>query len=453
MRLRDYTREFPANFKLGFPVMISLFGHTFVGFMDNVMVGKLGARELAASSLANSFLFIAIAAGVGISMSITPLIAEADGEGNRQKGRSIFHNGLFLCLLSGLAFYALLYACHPLLHLMKQPQAVVELAVPYFKWISISIIPLMLFQGYKQFADGLSETKYAMYAVVLANILNIVVSYLFIHGWGIIPKLGLMGTAVGAISARTLMLFFLHFILKYQTKFKPYFRKFTYKRLHKQMLKKLSNIGFPTALQMFFEIAIFNVAVWVSGVLGEEAQAANQIALNLGSMTFTFATGLSVTAMIRVGRQKGMRNFDELRRIAGSVFLFVVLLETFFMLLFVLGNKILPLLFLNFSEVDKIVESTTVLTIASKLLIVSGFFQIFDGVQVVALGALRGLQDVKIPTWITLLAYWVIAFPLLYFLGLFTSLGTVGIWIGLLSGLAFSAVFQTLRFYYLLRKL
>lgn len=453
MRIADYTKEFSYNFKLGFPVMIGLFGHTFVGFMDNVMVGKLGATELAAASLANSFFFIAIAIGIGISMAITPLIAEAHGANNIQTGRAIFHNGVLICGIAGVALFLLLFSCFPLFKIMHQPQEVVELAIPYFKWIAVSIIPLMIFQGYKQFADGLSETKYAMYAVIFANIINVVVSYIFIYGLWIAPEMGLMGTAVGAITSRVLMVVFLHQLLTRKKKFAPYFRKWTRKRINKKMITSLLNIGLPTALQMFFEIAIFNVAVWVSGVLGAPTQAANQIALNLGSMTFTFATGLSVTAMIRVGNQKGKKAFQELKRIAGSIFLFVILLEVVFMILFIFGNELLPKLFVNLSDADKIAESTLVMEIAAKLLIVSGLFQVFDGIQVVALGALRGIQDVKIPTWITLCAYWLIAFPLLYYLGLYTNLGAVGIWIGLLCGLAFSAIFQTSRFYFLVRKM
>lgn len=433
--------------------MIGLFGHTFVGFMDNIMVGKLGATELAAASLANSFFFIAIAVGIGISMAITPLIAEADGEKNIQKGRSIFHNGIVVCSLAGIILFVFLFSCYPLFNMMHQPKEVVELAIPYFQWISISIIPLMVFQGYKQFADGLSETKYAMYAVIFANIINILVSYVFIYGLWIAPEMGLMGTAVGAISSRILMVVFLHLILVRKQKFALYFRKWSAKRIDKRMIVTLLNIGLPTALQMFFEIAIFNVAVWVSGVLGAPTQAANQIALNLGSMTFTFATGLGVTAMIRVGNQKGKKAYKELRRIAGSIFLFVILLETLFMLIFIFGNHLLPRMFVNLSDADKIAESTLVIGIAAKLLLVSGLFQLFDGIQVVALGALRGLQDVKIPTWITLCAYWLIAFPLLYYLGLYTSLGAEGIWIGLLCGLAFSAIFQTLRFHLLTKKM
>lgn len=453
MQLKNYTREFSYNLKLGLPVMIGLFGHTFVGLMDNVMVGKLGATELAAVSLGNSFMFIAIAIGIGFSVAITPLIAESDGEKNFVHGRTIFQNGLFLCTILGLLLFLGLYASSPIFKFMQQPDEVVALAIPYFKLVAVSIIPMLIFQGYKQFADGLSETKYAMYAVIFANVINIVVNYFFIYGIWIFPALGVMGAAVGTLVSRILMVFFIYFILSRKKKFKPYFRKFRFKRIKKIYIKKIIQLGLPSAMQMFFEIAIFNVAVWFSGILGAPTQAANQIALNLGSMTFTFATGLGVTAMIRVGNQKGKRDYKELRRIAGSVFLLVILLETCFMILFITCNTLLPKIFVNMSDADKIAESLIVVGIASKLLIVSGLFQLFDGIQVVALGALRGLQDVNIPTWITLIAYWVIAFPLLYYLGLRTSLGAVGIWIGLLVGLAGSAILLVLRFHFLTKRL
>lgn len=454
MSLKKYTSEFSYNLKLAYPVMLGMIGHTLVGFVDNIMVGQLGTAELAAVSLGNSFVFIAMSLGIGFSTAITPLVAEADGASDVESGKQAFNHGLFLCTVLGVSLFLLILAIKPLMYHMKQPEEVVVLAMPYLDLVAFSLIPLVMFQAFKQFADGMSQTKYAMYATILANIINIVLNYVFIFGKFGFPKLGIVGAAVGTLTSRVVMLFFMAFMLRAVPKFKPYIeRNFNFSNLKKVILRKIINLGFPSALQMFFEVAIFNVAIWLSGILGKNPQAANQIALNMATLTFMVVVGLSVTAMIRVGNQKGLRNFIELRRIAFSVFFLAILIETVFAILFVLFHTELPKLYLNEHDLFNSVDNNEVILIASKLLLVAAVFQIFDGLQVVVLGALRGLQDVNIPTVITLIAYWIVGFPVCYYLGKADVYGSVGIWIGLLAGLAASAILLFMRFNYLTRKL
>ena len=218
----------------------------------------------------------------------------------------------------------------------------------------------------------------------------------------------------------------------------------------KIQMRKLFRLGFPSALQMLFEVAFFTSAIWVCGLLGKNEQAANQIALNISSMTFMVAMGLSVAAMIRVGNQKGLGAFVDLRRIAKSVFLLTLLIDIVFAVIFILAKDAFPWLYLESSTAADVVE---VATIASSLFLVAAFFQIFDGAQVVALGALRGLQDVIIPTWICFASYGLVGFTTMVYLGLYTPLGAFGVWIGLLSGLVASSLLLYLRFLYQTNKL
>ena len=210
------------------------------------------------------------------------------------------------------------------------------------------------------------------------------------------------------------------------------------------IFKRILSLGFPTALQMFFEVAIFTATVFLAGNLGTNPQAANQIALNLASMTFMIAVGLGVTATIRVGNQVGLKAYRELRRISFSIFLLVFLIMSVFALLFILLKDILPVFYIDNFEV---------ISLASQLLIIAALFQLSDGIQVVILGALRGLQDVKIPTVICFIAYWIIGFPVSYYFGQPGQLGSMGIWLGLLAGLTSSAILLYFRFNYLSRKL
>lgn len=453
MQLKDYTKEFKYNWQLAAPVMLGMLGHTFVGFVDNVMVGQLGTAELAAVSLGNSFIFIAMSIGIGFSTAITPLIAEADAENNFEKGKSTFKHGLFICAILGVALFLVTLLAKPLMYLMKQPVEVVELSLPYLNIVAISLIPLIIFQGFKQFSDGLSLTRYPMYATILANIINVVLNYLLIFGKFGFPEMGIVGAAYGTLISRLVMVWYLWFLLKLKEKSKAYVIDLKVFVLDKLVVKKLLDLGTPSAMQMFFEVGIFTAAVWLSGLLGKNPQAANQIALNLSSMTFMVATGLSVAAMIRVGNQKGLQNYKDLRRIAYSIFLLGLVLAFGFATMFFLLHEQLPKLYVDFDDAKNFIDNNEVVIIASKLLIVAAIFQISDSIQVIFLGALRGLQDVKIPTIITFISYWLIGFPISWYLGKETLYGSFGIWLGLLAGLTVAAILLYFRFNYLTKRL
>jgi MATE family multidrug resistance protein len=453
LNLAQYTKEFSYNLKLAYPVILGMIGHTLIGIVDNFMVGNLGSTELAAVSLGNSFIFIGMSLGIGFSTAITPLIAEADAEKNDVKIRTTFHHGLLLCTILGFAICLMIVLAKPIMRMMNQPEAVVNLASPYIDWVAFSLIPVVIFQGYKQFADGLSQTKYSMYAIYLANVVHIFFNYVLIYGvWGF-PKLGIVGAALGTVISRIMMVFFMHFILQNNPKFKKYFKNFTFNEIRKTILKKIINLGFPSALQMLFEVALFTAAIWLSGSLGKNSQAANQIALTLASSTFMVAIGFSVAAMVRVSNTRGMKDYKQLITVARSIFLLAIIVETFFAIVFVISHNFLPHLFLNMTDVSQQLDNGEIIAIASKLLLVAAVFQISDGIQVVVLGALRGLQDVKIPMYITFVAYWIIGFPISYILGKHSDLGATGIWIGLLAGLTSAALFLYLRFSRLTKKM
>jgi MATE family multidrug resistance protein len=430
-----------------------MLGHTLIGIVDNIMVGKLGATELAAVSLGNSFIFIAMSLGIGFSTAITPLIAEADAEKDEKKIRSTFHHGLLLCTILGIALFIIIVLAKPIMLLMHQPIEVVEMAYPYIDWVAFSLIPVIIYQGYKQFADGLSKTKYSMYAIFMANVVHIFFNYVLIYGIWIFPKLGILGAALGTVISRIMMVVFMHYILKYDKNIKKYFKDFSFKEIKKSILKKIVNLGTPSAMQMLFEVSLFTGAIWLSGSIGKTSQAANQIALTLATITFMFAIGLSVTAMIRISNQKGLNDYINLVIVAKSIFLLALIIEIVFALFFIVFHNYLPPLFLDTENIQQALDNNQVIKIAAQLLLVAAVFQISDGIQVVVLGALRGLQDVKVPMYITFVAYWVIGFPISFYLGLYTELKATGIWIGLLAGLTVAAIFLYIRFNYLTKKL
>lgn len=451
--LYQYTKEFSYNFRLAYPVIIGMLGHTFVAFADNIMVGQLGTAELAAVSLGNSIFFIAMSFGIGFSTAITPLIAETDALKDVKRGKSILKHGLFICSLLSVFLFCIMLFGRPAMELMKQPKEVIKLSVPYLNIIAFSIIPLIIFQALKQFSDGLSLTKYPMYATIIGNIVNILLNYVFIFGKFGFPELGILGAGIGTLVSRVLMPLFLWRVLIKNKGTSVYFKNFNWRSVHRKTIKKLVDLGVPSGMQMVFEIAIFTAAVWLSGVLGKNPQAANQIALNLSSMTFMVASGLGVAAMIRVGNQKGLKDYFNLRRIAISVFLLTFLMQTIFALFFTIFRHWLPTIYLDQNDIINSLDNEIVIVEAAKLLLIAAIFQISDGIQVSVLGALKGLQDVKKPMFILFIAYWLVGFPVSYVLGLKTQLGGMGIWIGLLTGLTVAALWLSIRFHKITKKL
>jgi|TARA_B100000282_G_C31711233_1_gene481212 MATE family multidrug resistance protein len=432
--------------------MIGMLGHTFVQFIDNVMVGQLGTAELAAISLGNSFVFIAMSIGIGFSQAITPLIAEADGAKKDNDISGIFEHSFLICLILGLILFTVVFLNRNLLYFMNQPIEVVKLASPYLFWVSFSLISIVTFQSFRQFADGLSFTKAAMYSTLLGNVINVILNFFLIFGLWIFPKLGVEGAAIGTLISRICMLIFIVVYLKLHKKLSKYIKRFFPSKVQIQRLKKIIYLGLPSALHSFFEVAFFISAVWMAGIIGKNSQAANQIALNLASMTYMVALGVGVAAMIRVGNQRGMMNFIKLREVALSTLLLIIIIDIFFCIIFLIFNDYLPLLYLDLGDSNNLTDVNEVIELASKLLIIAGVFQLFDGIQAVVLGALRGMQDVNKPALIIFLSYGLIGFPTSYFLGFYTKLSVVGIWIGLMTGLLSSSLFLFLRFNYLSKK-
>ncbi len=427
--------------------MLGQLGHVLVGLADNVMVGKyVGKVALSATSLVGAFIFIFLALGIGFSFSITTLTAEADSTKDIQKTKDILKHGILLTGAWGIFITILIFLTKPILYHLGQQPEVIDTASNYFDIITISMIPLMFFQGLKQFTDGLSFTKYAMTAIIISNVLNVCLNYILIKGVSEIglPALGIEGAAIGTLISRVVMLLVMLCLLFRVEKLKIYMSNLKFTNWNTEIFKSVFKIGYPTSMQMWFESGLFVAAVFLAGNLGTDSQAANQIGQNLTSITFMVAIGLGVTATVRVGNQKGLKDFVELRRIAFSLLLLSVIIMSTFALIFAITKNILPTIYTN---------DLNVIRLSSTLIVIAGIFQLSDGLQVVVLGTLRGMQDVIIPMFMTFIAYWVIGFPISYYLGLKTDLGSDGIWIGLLISLTASATMLFLRFNYLSKKL
>jgi multidrug resistance protein, MATE family len=429
---------------LAYPVVLSQLGQVMVAVVDSAMVGQLGSVPLAAASLANSLTFILIAFAIGISYAITPLVAAADGQGRAREITEVLRHGLVLNVFAGLMLFLIIFSGLGMLHHMGQDPEVVALAIPYMGIITLSIVPLMFFQSFRQFLEGLSQTRQAMIITLSANLLNVFLNYLLIYGkWGF-PALGLNGAGWATLISRIVMGAAIFLLVANAKRFKAYVKGLHFRRFYADRFKRILNLGIPSGMQFLFEVSAFSLAAVMVGWLGAEALAAHQIGISLASITFMMASGISAASTIRIGNQLGRRDIPTLRVAGFSNFLMVVVFMAISGVIFIVGRNFLPTLFIDDAEV---------IAAASGLLIIAAFFQIFDGVQVVSLGTLRGLQDVKIPTIATFFAYWVVGLPSGYFFGFVLNLGTNGVWYGLSLGLGVTAISMFYRFNQLTKKL
>lgn len=439
----EYVHHYKKNLSFAFPVIISQMGHVMVYLADSIMIGRTGTTALAACSLGNAVFTVFLVFGMGYSYGITPLIAQENGKKNYKQCGILLEHGLFANLCIGVLLFAMIYVFAQLLPQLGQAPDVAAQAMPFLKIIGFSMIPLMIFLSFKQFAEGLSFTKQSMYISITANILNVILNYILIYGhWGF-PALGLKGAGYANFMARAFMAVCMMILVIRSPLFEKYRKEFHIRNIQKSILIKISKIGVPVALQFVFEVSAFTGAAIIIGWIGTAELAAHQIALSLAAMTYMAASGISSAATVRVGHEYGRRYFSDLRIAGFSSFVLVILFMGSCALGFILLRNILPGFY---------VQDPEVIRIAASLLLIAAFFQLSDGVQVVGLGSLRGMSDVKIPTLITLLAYWIIGLPLGYILGFKLQLGVQGVWYGLLTGLSVAAVLLFSRFYYFSKK-
>lgn len=428
------------TFQLAYPVCLSQMGHILVGVADTAMVGLIGTPEQAAVALANSVYAIILVFGIGVSFGITPLVAAADGEGDKFRSTTIFKNGVLVNLIAGIILFTILYFASPLLSHLDQPEDVSSMAIPFFNVLVLSMIPLSLFFSFKQFAEGLSDTKVAMIVSIAANVLNIILNYTMIFGKYGFPEMGLMGSCWASFISRVVMAAAMFFYLWKKKSYSVYWQQWKLASYSWTSIKSILNIGIPSGMQYVFEVGAFSFAAVMIGWIGATELAAHQIALSLAAMTYMMASGISAAASVRVGNQFGVKDLFELRRSAFAALFMVIVVMGAAGLLFVFTREYIPIMF---------TKEDNVMSIASGLLLIAAFFQLSDGLQTVALGALRGIQDVRIPTGITLVAYWIIALPLSYWLAFTEGMGITGIWYGLSLGLTIAAVLLILRFNYI----
>ena len=442
---QKYKSHYRDNLRLAIPVVISQLGYVLVQTSDTIVVGHFaGTVPLAAVALASGIFTIVLVIGIGISYGITPLIAQHNGRGNFAECGRLLSNSLFINVIAGVILFTLTWLASSFLlaHLHQTP-AVVTQAKPFLLLLGLSIIPMLVFNTFKQFAEGLGFTKQAMSISIWGNIFNICLGVVLVKGMFGISPMGVKGVGYSTLADRCIMAIVMSAYVFKSANFKKYLKEFALTFINRMRCQEILKIGAPVALQYTFEITAFSVAGILIGIIGYKQQAAHVIALNLAAMTYMMSSGLSAAAAIKSGNYFGNNDHHKLRHSAISSYHIVFLFMCFTAVIFTVFNHVLPWIYTS----DK-----TVITIAAQLLIIAGLFQLFDGTQVVGLGILRGMGDVNIPTVITFLAYWVVGLPVGYVLGLQMHLGAQGVWYGLVLGLAVSSILLFFRFQFISKR-
>lgn len=428
--------QWRENIPLALPVIVGQIGHIAASVADSMMVGALGTIPLAAVSLASSIASVPLVFGIGMAYGLTPMVAHAMGQARPFKAVRLLKNGTVVNAFTSAFMFLFALVLFWGVQFTGQEPAVVEEATMYLWIIMASYLPFMLFMSAKQYLEGMGDTKTPMRISLYGNVGNIGLNALLIYGWGPFPEWGIVGAGVATIIARGYMMMAAWWFVLRRGKADP--ADWLRAKVTGYPIRALLKIGIPSGFQYIFEVSAFAASAWIIGTLGATPLAAHQVAISLASISYMAATGLGAAATIRIGQAMGRKDLAGAKAAGTSLFLITIIFMALTGLTFFVFRHQLPWAY---------TQDPAVVASAAALLVVATIFQISDGVQATALGALRGIQDVRVPTAITFVAYYVIALPLEWYFGHILGWGAVGVWSALAVGLTVSAGWLSLRFY------
>lgn len=434
-----YKEQYRANLLLALPVVLTQVGQILTQAADNLMVGRYGGDDptpLAAVSFGGSVFFILFIAAVGVALGLTPLVGALYARKEHERSARLLHNGIIFYTTLGFAVAAIQYAITPLLYHLGQPVEVVDMAIPYYHMLVYSMPALMLFFSFKQFLEGVGNTRVEMVVTIITNLCNIGFNALFIYGNLGFPEMGAEGAGLGTLLSRILapLLMLAYFLNRSQ--YRAYLKGFSPRSLARKDIRALLRMGLPIASQMFLEASAFVGTGIMMGWFSKEALSANQIAMTLGNCAFMIVMSIGAATTIRISHCYGAGNIGELTLAARASYHLVLAWNAFAALCFIALHGRIPTLFTSNAEV---------IAIASELMLFAALYQLADGVQNVSVGILRGIQDVKIIMPIAFISYWLLNLPVGYLLGFTLGMGPSGLFVGFSFGLSAAAVMLILR--------
>lgn len=426
--------DIAALLKLATPIVVIQVGMMLMGVVDTVMVGRLSASALAAVAIGNIYFFCVAMFGLGVLLSLDPIVAQALGAGDKLAVKRGLQRGLVLAAALTVPISLALVAAGPLLAISGQPPEIVPVAAGYVHRIIPAVWPLYAFVVLRQTLQAHRRTAPIVVTIVAANLLNALLNYAWIFGELGFPALGVAGSAWATAVSRWFMAALL-LVLGWRH-LKPYLEGRAPGLFAVRPLARMLAIGAPIGAQMVLEIGAFGTVAFLMGRLGVVEIAAHQVAINLASLTFMVPLGVSSAAAVLVGHAVGRGDSAGLRRATVAA----LLVGAGFMMttaaLFIGAPRLLAEIY---------TRDAAVLALTSVLLPIAGVFQVFDGLQVVSIGLLRGLGDTRVPMVVNIIGFWAIGMPVSLWLGFGLELGAEGLWWGLVVGLLMVASFLLVR--------
>lgn len=429
-----YKEQYRRNLLLALPVVLTQLGQILTQVVDNLMVGHYGGEApepLAAVSFGGSVFLIFFLTSIGMALGMTPLVGELYVQGDRRRQAALLQNGIVFYVLLGVLISVAQYAFIPMMYRLGQPVEVVDMAIPYYRMMLASMPFVMLFFAFKQFLEGVGNTKVELAVTIVANVANCLFNWVFIYGRLGFPEMGVEGAGLGTLLARVMSAVLIAGYFAWRPAYRAYLEMFALRRFSWGDVCRLLHIGLPISGQMFLESSAFIGTSIMMGWLGKEALGANQVTGTMGNCAFMIILSISAATTIRISHCYGRRDIGELSLAAKASYHLVLAWCAFTAVMFVSLRHLLPTLFTSNAEVIRI---------SSSLFVFTALYQLSDGLQNVSVGILRGIQDVKIITPIALVAYWLLNLPVGYLLAFRLGMGPAGLYAGYVVGLSAAAV-------------
>lgn len=441
----SYKSHYSALIKLGVPIVIGQLGIVMVGLADNIMIGHYNTLDLAAASFVNNVFNLPILFGLGFSYGLTPLVGQFFGRNDKFKIGQLLRNSLLVNLGIGLLLTLLMTVLWFNLDKLGQPAEILPLIRPYFLLHLASLVFVMLFNSFKQFADGITDTRTPMYIMLSANLLNIIGNYILIYGKFGIPAMGVVGAGISTLLSRILMFVAFAVLFYRNIHYRRYLVGYRRSKYNFSDILSLNKMGWMIGLQMGLENGLFSVSTIMIGWLGSSnLLAAHQVVIAISTLGFMIYYGVGAAISIRVSYYFGRKDISNIRSTTMAGLHLIIALVLIVSTIFFSTRTHIGYLFSDSEEV---------VGIASVLIYMLLAFQVGDALQITYANALRGIGDVISMAVISLIGYFLIALPICYLGGFVFNGGIFGIWWGYPVGLTLTGLMLCGRFYYISRRM
>ena len=430
-------QHYKALLKLGIPIVIGQLGMIVLGFADTLMIGHHSTEDLAAASFVNNMFNLVIIFATGFSYGLTPIVGSLFGSGDQKAVGRTLKNALWANGLIGILLTAIMGILYWNIHRLDQPEELLPLMRPYFIVLLVSLIFVMLFNAFKQFADGITDTKTGMWLLIGGNVLNILGNWVLIYGHFGLPEMGLLGAGVATLASRIAMPVAFVGIFLTSKRYQVYKAGFLEGSLNRKDFVQLNKLGWPVGLQMGMETASFSLATIMVGWLGAMALAAHQVMLTIGQLGYMMYYGMAAAVAVRVSNFHGQKDTEAVHHASSAGFHLILLMAVMVSV---------PLFLLRHQIGGWFTDNTEVTLMVASLIIPFIIYQFGDGMQCNYSNALRGIADVKPVMYIAFIAYFVISLPAGYLFGFVFDWGLTGIWLSFPFGLTSAGLMFWLRF-------